>query len=216
MKFQQRVNGVIVGTSDDKEKAIRAARKAALSVSDRRELVHVEVYRVNDDAGIDIENVHRDMISSDRLKELATDNLKPIGLVEFTKHVEKQNKTRDVAPLFEVGDYIILESELHQIVSVSESRAMAQPLRKKVTHIKDKFADKPDRVFTVKRKPVQLSPYASGVLSADEVKKELKKLEKENDELNKTGKKSSTPSSNQSGADHSHSGDNRSVSDPGE
>ena len=197
MKFQQKVNGTIIGESDDKEVSIKAARKAALSISNPRGLIHVEVFKV--DAEGDVENVHRDLVLAEDVQELKTDSLKSIGLITSTKHVEQKTKNIDTRPLYNLDDYVILDSELHQIIMVSDGRAMAQPLRKKTTHIKNKFADKPDRVFSVRRKPIQISPYAENVLTADEVKKELKKLkELDNVQLNDSSEDSGLVSAEQS------------------
>jgi hypothetical protein len=194
MRFQQRVNGAIVGELEDKDKAIRAARKAALKLNDPRGIIHVEVYKLDDDS---IENIHRDLVLAEDIKTLETDLLKPVGLVVFTKHIEQQKKTHSAEPLYKEGDYVILDSELHQIVTVTDSRALAQPVRKKHVTIKDKFADNAGagRTFTIKRKPIQISPIAANVLTADEVKKELKKIkESENEPINKTSTTSSAES----------------------
>lgn len=213
MKFQQKVNGTIIGESDDKEVSIKAARKAALSISNPRGLIHVEVFKLDTDG--DIENVHRDIVLAEDVGELKTDSLKSIGLVVPTKYVEQKTKNIDSRPLYNVDDYVILDSELHQIIMVTDSRAMALPLRKKITHIKDKFADKPDRVFRVKRKAIQISPYASNVLTADEVKKELKKLkESEDEEFNKSSESSSADSPEESSSVGENSGDSNSNDQP--
>jgi len=199
--FQQRVNGTVVGSSQSKDAAIRAARKAALNLSkeERRGVVHVEVYQLDDDS---IENIHRDMILLEDLKELETDLLKPVGLVVFTKHVESKTKTsHDDRPLFNEGDYVILDGELHKIVTVTDSRALAQPVMKKHVTIKDKFADgekQKSRKFAIRRKPIQISPIAQGVLSAKEVKQKLKEIEElENEQLNKSSEDGSTSSESQ-------------------
>jgi predicted DNA-binding helix-hairpin-helix protein len=170
MKFQYKINGNHRGSRDTKDSAIRAARKAALSISDRG-IIHVEVV---DEASENV--IHRDMVLDENIKSLETDDLASIGMiVPGTYKINNDIKPKAAEKLFKIGDYTKLNNELYKIISVSESCARAQPVLKKKVKIKDKLTDK-EREFSITRRAVSLAPSATNVLTTEEVEKELKRI----------------------------------------
>jgi hypothetical protein len=172
MSYQYRVNGQPLGHSEEKDRAIRAARKAALSITSPRGIIHVEVI---DESSAEI--VHRDMVLAEMIKDLDAKVLTSIGMVvpgQFK--IEPEKKKIVDRPLFKVGQYIMLQDELHIITDVTDSCARACPVHKKKVLIKNKLTDK-ECEFTVKRKSISLSPTAENVLSKEAVEIELKKIE---------------------------------------
>jgi hypothetical protein len=180
MKFQYRVNGELKGNSSEKDRAIRAARKAAFAVSDNHGIVHVEVLEIHDETDPEAYSiVHRDMVLQEDVKQLDSDDLSSIGMIvpgEFKIPEEKTKKIKD--PHFKLGDHIMLEGELYEIVGVTDVSARAQPVRKKKVKIKDKLANK-EREFVIHRRAVSLSPTAANVLTKEEVEIELKKMKEQ-------------------------------------
>jgi predicted nucleic acid-binding Zn-ribbon protein len=175
------VNGKPEGNSNEKDRAIRAARKAALSISEPRGVIHIEVFEESE-----MNVVHRDLVLSESLKELDTDNLNSIGMIipgQFKIEIEK--KKEEKRTLFKVGQYVMIGGELHIITDVSESQARAKPVRKRHSKIKDKFTGKEREIISTGRS-VSLASTAENVLSKEAVEKELAKIKETEDGINKS------------------------------
>jgi uncharacterized Zn finger protein len=176
MQVLYRINGGAEKPAPDKDSAIRAARKAALKLNDSRGVYHVEVLTRDDEDPEQYSILHRDIVLAEHLEQLKTEDLKPIGLVTSSKNdyvVEKKKLKPE--EMYKVGDHVMISDELHEITVVTESRAMAQPIQKKMTTIVDKFTEK-SRTFAIRRKPVTLAPVATNVLTKAQVEAELKKI----------------------------------------
>jgi hypothetical protein len=180
MKFQYKINGVESDerTFSDKDRAVQAARKTAVGSSHDKSIIHIEIF--DEDGNI----VHRDMILKENLKDMDLSDLSQQGLVDLNKKreyaVEKTKRKEE--PLLPVGGYLIINGELHILVSVTPERAQAQPVRRKQVEIVDKITGKKTN-FTIKRRSVSIAPYGVG-LSKEEVEIELIKVK----ELEKSGK----------------------------
>jgi hypothetical protein len=177
MKYQYEVNGQILGTKDDKDSAIKAARKATLKLPIPKDslLFHISVKQLNA-AEDDYKIVHHDLVFSDDLSKLNTDDLSDILTISTKGSYDIVTKVKP-AKLKQVGEYYIIDNELYRIKSVSESRATAEPVKRKKVEMLNKLTEK-KAVFYVRRRGIPLSPLADeSVLSPAQVKKELEKLQ---------------------------------------
>ena len=220
MKFTYRINGVIAGDNKDQDSAINLARRAAIAnnesisnieivISDPSILKYYTKLKPNETLGPEDEFivVHRDLVLKEDLAELKSRSTKDqVGVIVFTKAETKVKKEKDDRKLYQVDDYIMLSDELFKITEVTDTRATATPVRKKSVQIKDKFTDK-TRTFETRRRPITISPYATEVLSAAEVKKALKDIEnKKSEQANESVKSDPDTSSGISSNDRTASG----------
>ena len=178
MKYQYKISkSPPEGDFSDKDRAIRAGRKAASAFVGNTDILNIEILG---DGNV----IHRDIILSDEYKDMDMENLSEQCITDLTKKPEEVVIRKEVndQPLLVEGDYCIADDELHLITQVTPGRALAQPVRKKHVELVDKLTDKKSK-FTIRRRSVSLSPYGIK-LSKEEVEKELLKIKELEDNGN--------------------------------
>jgi hypothetical protein len=191
MKYQARLNGEQVSSSQEFERVLRAARKAALSFSNPdNNLLHIAIWEIYEETPEQDKIIHHDIILPEDLPNIDLNDKRELGITDPTKHTKIDiQKTKETRPLFTIGDHIMMGEDLYVICGVSEARATAEPVRRKKVTIQDKLTDK-KATFSVKGRKASLSPYATNVLTEEQVTAELAKLDtepKQSNEVSNTG-----------------------------
>ncbi len=155
----------------DKLDAIKYGRKQALKLNEPTGFIHIEV--LDDTPKV----VHRDLVLAEEIKRLESDNPKDIvgpyndKEIDIDKLLQKQKSGK----LAQKGQYVLFDDELYQITEVLEDKVIANPIKEKVTTIRNKKV-------TLKRRPLTL-PADTLVLTDEEVKTRLQ--DKNNDNIRK-------------------------------